>query len=157
MLQQDSFIEDQRQALNERLTANSSRHSSSSSLSSSSSSRPSSLIEQEKHRSLERQRQEAASLQVDFHCCFLSDCSKLIVYNLVFNCLVPESHNFYCLFNPLLHFQSFFKSYRLYNICTSLLCVSETTGCSSGRKEEEREGMGVEGERSGRTGGKAEG
>ncbi|XP_062276294.1 A-kinase anchor protein 13-like isoform X1 [Scomber scombrus] len=63
VLQQDSFIEDQRQALNERLTANSSRHSSSSSLSSSSSSRPSSLIEQEKHRSLERQRQEAASLQ----------------------------------------------------------------------------------------------
>ncbi|KAM7413850.1 hypothetical protein PAMA_018915 [Pampus argenteus] len=63
VLQQDSFIEDQRQALNERLTNISSRHSSSSSLSSSSSSRPSSLIEQEKHRSLERQRQEAASLQ----------------------------------------------------------------------------------------------
>ncbi|XP_044213273.1 A-kinase anchor protein 13 isoform X1 [Thunnus albacares] len=63
VLQQDSFIEDQRQAMNERLTTNSSRHSSSSSLSSSSSSRPSSLIEQEKHRSLERQRQEAASLQ----------------------------------------------------------------------------------------------
>ncbi|XP_044047786.1 A-kinase anchor protein 13-like isoform X3 [Siniperca chuatsi] len=63
VVQQDSFIEDQRQALNDRLTANSSRHSSSSSLSSSSSSRPSSLIEQEKHRSLERQRQEAASLQ----------------------------------------------------------------------------------------------
>ncbi|XP_027134513.1 A-kinase anchor protein 13-like isoform X5 [Larimichthys crocea] len=63
VVQQDSFIEDQRQALSERLTANSSRHSSSSSLSSSSSSRPSSLIEQEKHRSLERQRQEAASLQ----------------------------------------------------------------------------------------------
>ncbi|XP_040893517.1 A-kinase anchor protein 13 isoform X2 [Toxotes jaculatrix] len=63
VVQQDSFIEDQRQALNERLAANSSRHSSSSSLSSSSSSRPSSLIEQEKHRSLERQRQEAASLQ----------------------------------------------------------------------------------------------
>lgn len=61
VVQQDSFIEDQRQALNERLT--SSRHSSSSSLSSASSSRPSSLIEQEKHRSLERQRQEAASLQ----------------------------------------------------------------------------------------------
>ncbi|KAM6956870.1 A-kinase anchor protein 13-like [Tautogolabrus adspersus] len=39
---QDSFIEDQRQALSDRLTANSSRHSSSSSLSSSSSSRPSS-------------------------------------------------------------------------------------------------------------------
>ncbi|KAI3371769.1 hypothetical protein L3Q82_024322 [Scortum barcoo] len=63
VVQQDSFIEDQRQAMNDRLTANSSRHSSSSSLSSSSSSRPSSLIEQEKHRSLERQRQEAASLQ----------------------------------------------------------------------------------------------
>ncbi|XP_070686695.1 A-kinase anchor protein 13-like [Pempheris klunzingeri] len=57
VVQQDSFIEDQ------RITGNSSRHSSSSSLSSSSSSRPSSLIEQEKHRSLERQRQEAASLQ----------------------------------------------------------------------------------------------
>ncbi|XP_059191879.1 A-kinase anchor protein 13 [Centropristis striata] len=63
VVQQDSFIEDQRQTLNDRLTANSSRHSSSSSLSSSSSSRPSSLIEQEKHRSLERQRQEAATLQ----------------------------------------------------------------------------------------------
>lgn len=63
VLQQDSFIEDQRQALNNRLTINSSRHSSSSSLSSSSSSRPSSLIEQEKHRSLDRQRQDAASLQ----------------------------------------------------------------------------------------------
>ncbi|XP_051239077.1 A-kinase anchor protein 13 isoform X3 [Dicentrarchus labrax] len=63
VVQQDSFIEDQRQALSDRLTANSSRHSSSTSLSSSSSSRPSSLIEQEKHRSLERQRQEAASLQ----------------------------------------------------------------------------------------------
>ncbi|CAJ1057087.1 A-kinase anchor protein 13 [Xyrichtys novacula] len=63
VVQQDSFIEDQRQAMSDRLTANSSRHSSSSSLSSSSSSRPSSLIEQEKHRSLERQRQEAASLQ----------------------------------------------------------------------------------------------
>ncbi|KAK5867946.1 hypothetical protein PBY51_012398 [Eleginops maclovinus] len=63
VVQQDSFIEDQRQTLNERLVANSSRHSSCSSLSSSSSSRPSSLIEQEKHRSLERQRQEAATLQ----------------------------------------------------------------------------------------------
>ncbi|XP_054475258.1 A-kinase anchor protein 13 isoform X2 [Anoplopoma fimbria] len=63
VVQQDSYIEDQRQTLSERLTANSSRHSSSSSLSSSSSSRPSSLIEQEKHRSLERQRQEAATLQ----------------------------------------------------------------------------------------------
>ncbi|XP_056138409.1 A-kinase anchor protein 13-like [Lampris incognitus] len=64
VVQQDSFIEDQRQALNDRTTTNSSsRHSSSSSLSSTSSSRPSSLIEQEKQRSLERQRQEAASLQ----------------------------------------------------------------------------------------------
>ncbi|XP_008302665.1 A-kinase anchor protein 13 [Stegastes partitus] len=63
VVQQDSFIEDQRQALNDRFATNSSRHSSSSSLSSSSSSRPSSLIEQEKHRSLERQRQEMASLQ----------------------------------------------------------------------------------------------
>ncbi|XP_038563070.1 A-kinase anchor protein 13-like isoform X3 [Micropterus salmoides] len=63
VVQQDSFIEDQRQALTDQLTANSSRHSFSSSLSSSSSSRPSSLIEQEKHRSVERQRQEAASLQ----------------------------------------------------------------------------------------------
>ncbi|XP_029290435.1 A-kinase anchor protein 13-like isoform X2 [Cottoperca gobio] len=63
VVQQDSFIEDQRLTLNERLIANSSRHSSSSSLSSSSSSRPSSIIEQEKHRSLERQRQEAATLQ----------------------------------------------------------------------------------------------
>ncbi|XP_035813229.2 A-kinase anchor protein 13-like isoform X3 [Amphiprion ocellaris] len=63
VVKQDSFIEDQRQALNDRFATNSSRHSSSSSLSSSSSSRPSSLIEQEKHRSLERQRQEVASLQ----------------------------------------------------------------------------------------------
>ncbi|CAL8357843.1 unnamed protein product [Lota lota] len=68
VVQQDSFIEDQRLALSERLAAQpSSRNSSSSSLSqasgSSSSSRPSSLIEQEKQRSLERQRQEAASLQ----------------------------------------------------------------------------------------------
>ncbi|CAL9697076.1 unnamed protein product [Knipowitschia caucasica] len=63
VVQQDSFIEDQRQTLSERLTGSSSRHSSSSSLSSASSSRPSSLIEQEKHRSLERQRQEAATLQ----------------------------------------------------------------------------------------------
>ncbi|XP_031734591.1 A-kinase anchor protein 13-like isoform X5 [Anarrhichthys ocellatus] len=63
VVQQDSYVEDQRQTLSDRLTANSSRHSSSSSLSSSSSSRPSSLIEQEKHRSLERQRQEAATLQ----------------------------------------------------------------------------------------------
>ncbi|XP_071370279.1 A-kinase anchor protein 13-like, partial [Centroberyx affinis] len=63
VVQQDSFIEDQRQALSDRpATGSSSRNSSSSSLSSSSS-RPSSLIEQEKQRSLERQRQEAASLQ----------------------------------------------------------------------------------------------
>ncbi|XP_055010223.1 A-kinase anchor protein 13 isoform X2 [Boleophthalmus pectinirostris] len=55
VVQQDSFIEDQRQALSER---------SSSSLSlSRPSSRPSSLIEQEKQRSLEKQRQELASLQ----------------------------------------------------------------------------------------------
>ncbi|XP_062418042.1 A-kinase anchor protein 13 isoform X2 [Pungitius pungitius] len=55
VVQQDSFIEDQRQALSER----------SSSLTSLSraSSRPSSLIEQEKQRSLEKQRQELASLQ----------------------------------------------------------------------------------------------
>ncbi|XP_078024406.1 uncharacterized protein akap13b isoform X2 [Epinephelus lanceolatus] len=63
VVQQDSFIQEQRQTLNERLNANSSRHSSSSSLSSSSSSCPSSFMEQEKHRSLERQRQEAATLQ----------------------------------------------------------------------------------------------
>ncbi|XP_062318645.1 A-kinase anchor protein 13 isoform X1 [Osmerus eperlanus] len=62
VVQQDSYIEDQRQTLSER--PHPSRHSSSSSsLSSSSSSRPSSLIEQEKQRSLERQRQEAAQLQ----------------------------------------------------------------------------------------------
>uniref|UniRef100_A0A8C4ZB99 A-kinase anchor protein 13 n=1 Tax=Gadus morhua TaxID=8049 RepID=A0A8C4ZB99_GADMO len=53
VVQQDSFVEDQRLALSERLTSGYS-----------SSSRPSSLIEQEKQRSLERQRQEAASLQV---------------------------------------------------------------------------------------------
>ncbi|XP_030587072.1 A-kinase anchor protein 13-like isoform X2 [Archocentrus centrarchus] len=70
VIQQDSFIEDQRQALNSQLTTSSTRHSfssssssSSSSLSSLSTSRPSSLSEQEKHRSLERQRQEAASLK----------------------------------------------------------------------------------------------
>ena len=71
VVQQDSFVEDQRLALSERLAAQPpSRNSSSSSSlsqasgSSSSSSRPSSLIEQEKQRCLERQRQEAASLQV---------------------------------------------------------------------------------------------
>ncbi|XP_028329145.1 A-kinase anchor protein 13 isoform X2 [Gouania willdenowi] len=55
VVQQDSFIEDQRQALSER----------SSSLTSltRTSSRPSSLVEQEKQRSLEKQRQEMASLQ----------------------------------------------------------------------------------------------
>ncbi|XP_053720594.1 A-kinase anchor protein 13 isoform X2 [Synchiropus splendidus] len=51
VVQQDSFIEDQRQALTERCP------------SSRPSSRPSSLIEQEKQRSLEKQRQEAAALQ----------------------------------------------------------------------------------------------
>lgn len=55
VIQQDSFIEDQRQALSER--------SSSCSSLSRPSSRPSSLIEQEKQRSLEKQRQELASLQ----------------------------------------------------------------------------------------------
>ncbi|KAM8895086.1 A-kinase anchor protein 13 isoform 2-T3 [Spinachia spinachia] len=59
VVQQDSFIEDQRQALSERSS------STSSSLTSLSrpTSRPSSLIEQEKQRSLEKQRQELASLQ----------------------------------------------------------------------------------------------
>lgn len=56
MVQQDSFIEEQRQALSER-------SSSSCSSLSRSGSRPSSLIEQEKQRSLEKQRQELASLQ----------------------------------------------------------------------------------------------
>ncbi|XP_026071984.1 A-kinase anchor protein 13-like isoform X3 [Carassius auratus] len=50
VLQQDTFIEDQRQALNERTPSRSS-------------SRPPSLVEQEKQRSLERQRQEAVTLQ----------------------------------------------------------------------------------------------
>ncbi|XP_041844776.1 A-kinase anchor protein 13 isoform X3 [Melanotaenia boesemani] len=54
VVQQDSYIEDQRQALSER---------SSCALLSRQSSRPSSLIEQEKQRSLEKQRQELASLQ----------------------------------------------------------------------------------------------
>ncbi|XP_062947798.1 A-kinase anchor protein 13 isoform X2 [Cynocephalus volans] len=50
VLQQDSYIEDQKLVLNERtLTRNSSR--------------PSSLIEQEKQRSLEKQRQDLANLQ----------------------------------------------------------------------------------------------
>ncbi|XP_060924028.1 A-kinase anchor protein 13 isoform X6 [Limanda limanda] len=55
VVQQDSFIEDQRHALSER--------SSSCTSLSRPSSRPSSLIEQEKQRSLEKQRQEVASLQ----------------------------------------------------------------------------------------------
>ncbi|XP_030269839.1 A-kinase anchor protein 13 isoform X3 [Sparus aurata] len=55
VVQQDSFIEDQRQALSER--------SSSCTSLSRQTSRPSSLIEQEKQRSLEKQRQELASLQ----------------------------------------------------------------------------------------------
>ncbi|XP_026149979.1 A-kinase anchor protein 13 isoform X3 [Mastacembelus armatus] len=55
VIQQDSFIEDQRQALSER--------SSSCTSLSRQSSRPSSLIEQEKQRTLEKQRQELASLQ----------------------------------------------------------------------------------------------
>ncbi|XP_037647281.1 A-kinase anchor protein 13 isoform X3 [Sebastes umbrosus] len=55
VVQQDSFIEDQRQALSER--------SSSCTSLTKPSSRPSSLIEQEKQRSLEKQRQEVASLQ----------------------------------------------------------------------------------------------
>ncbi|KAI1904523.1 hypothetical protein AGOR_G00006520 [Albula goreensis] len=55
VVQQDSILEEQRQALNDR--------SSSSPSSSSSSWRTSSLIEQEKQRSLEKQRQEAANLQ----------------------------------------------------------------------------------------------
>ncbi|XP_073667973.1 uncharacterized protein [Paramisgurnus dabryanus] len=50
VLQQDTFIEDQRQALNERAPPRSS-------------SRPPSLVEQEKQRSLERHRQEATTLQ----------------------------------------------------------------------------------------------
>lgn len=49
MLQQDTFIEDQRQALSERTPSRTSR--------------PPSLVEQEKQRSLERHRQEAAALQ----------------------------------------------------------------------------------------------
>lgn len=55
MVQQDSYIEDQRQVLSERSSscASLSRHSS----------RPSSLIEQEKQRSLEKYRQELTSLQ----------------------------------------------------------------------------------------------
>ncbi|KAL0968061.1 hypothetical protein UPYG_G00261800 [Umbra pygmaea] len=60
VIQQDTFMEEQRHALSDRPA---SRHSSSSSLSSLSSSRPNSLIEQEKQRSLEKQRQEAANLQ----------------------------------------------------------------------------------------------
>lgn len=50
VLQQDTFIEDQRQALSERAPSRSS-------------SRPPSLVEQEKQRSLERHRQDATALQ----------------------------------------------------------------------------------------------
>ncbi|XP_071070449.1 A-kinase anchor protein 13 isoform X4 [Dasypus novemcinctus] len=50
VLQQDSYIEDQKLLLNERALTRSS-------------SRPSSLIEQEKQRSLEKQRQDLANLQ----------------------------------------------------------------------------------------------
>ncbi|XP_076878686.1 A-kinase anchor protein 13 isoform X2 [Brachyhypopomus gauderio] len=63
VVQQDSFIEEQRHTLSERLQSSSRHASVSSSSSSSSSSRPGSLIEQEKQRCLERQRQEAAALQ----------------------------------------------------------------------------------------------
>lgn len=56
VVQQDSFIEEQRQALSER-------SSSSCSSLSRAGSRPGSLIEQEKQRSLEKQRQELALLQ----------------------------------------------------------------------------------------------
>ncbi|KAJ7997839.1 hypothetical protein DPEC_G00216330 [Dallia pectoralis] len=59
VVQQDTFIEDQRSLLADRTA---SRHSSTSSLTSLSS-RPNSLIEQEKQRSLEKQRQEVANLQ----------------------------------------------------------------------------------------------
>ncbi|KAL2076380.1 hypothetical protein ACEWY4_028023 [Coilia grayii] len=61
VVQQDTFIEDQRQALSERPPSSTSSASSASS--SRASSRPSSLVEQERQRSLEKQRQEAASLQ----------------------------------------------------------------------------------------------
>ncbi|XP_051985781.1 A-kinase anchor protein 13-like isoform X2 [Xyrauchen texanus] len=54
VLQQDTFIEDQRQGLNERTPSRTP---------SCASSRPPSLVEQEKQRSLERHRQEAAALQ----------------------------------------------------------------------------------------------
>ncbi|XP_051560253.1 A-kinase anchor protein 13-like isoform X2 [Myxocyprinus asiaticus] len=54
VLQQDTFIEDQRQGLNERTPSRTPSRPSS---------RPPSLVEQEKQRSLERHRQEAAALQ----------------------------------------------------------------------------------------------
>lgn len=54
VVQQDSFIEEQRQALSERSSSCSSLPRAGS--------RPGSLIEQEKQRSLEKQRQELASL-----------------------------------------------------------------------------------------------
>ncbi|XP_063045579.1 A-kinase anchor protein 13 isoform X2 [Engraulis encrasicolus] len=64
VVQQDTFIEDQRQALSERPSSVSSSSSITSSASSSrASSRPNSLIEQERQRSLEKQRQEATALQ----------------------------------------------------------------------------------------------
>ncbi|XP_028285924.1 A-kinase anchor protein 13-like isoform X2 [Parambassis ranga] len=64
VIQQDSFIEAQRQTLSGQLTTTSSRQLSSSSVpSSSSSSRHCLATEQDKHRSLQRQQQEAASLQ----------------------------------------------------------------------------------------------
>lgn len=43
------------------------------------------------------------------------------------------------------------------NTILSVWFLSETAGCASGRKEEEREGVGAEGERSGGAGGEAEG
>ncbi|XP_051947996.1 A-kinase anchor protein 13-like isoform X2 [Xyrauchen texanus] len=54
VLQQDTFIEDQRQALNERTPSRTTSRLSS---------RPPSLVVQEKQRSLERHRQEATALQ----------------------------------------------------------------------------------------------
>ncbi|XP_035379689.1 A-kinase anchor protein 13 isoform X2 [Electrophorus electricus] len=54
VVQQDTLVEDQRQALSERTSSQSSLRTSS---------RPPSLVEQEKQRSLERHRQDAAALQ----------------------------------------------------------------------------------------------
>lgn len=64
VVQQDVCVENQRQALDDWQATISSTVSSTSSLLSSSSSRSSTLTEQGKHKSLEMQRQEAASLQV---------------------------------------------------------------------------------------------